>query len=316
MAAIFLSYRRTDAPQACRVYNALVGRFGADAVFMDVETIPFAVSFPEFIREAIADSKVLIALIGFEWAARIREEADPVRMEVETAIERRVPVLPVLIGNTTMPHPDALPTTLLSVSSQNAMTLGVLHDFDTHMRLLTTRIEALLGARSAERAVMSDPRVIERACAAVMRHLSLSYSDSSQASYGSPPDFAVVGASDFSGATRGANAITLFLHRVVKLTDLLELHFILSFWTQQSSMEHLLAGWVLRELEQTPMIPVATFGGVDDFNCNLKVRRSDEDARQVWKLITSDPLRLSLSYIATVSARTPQAQGSSERSTS
>jgi hypothetical protein len=43
MPAIFLSYRRTDSPQACRVFDWLVRRFGKDAVFMDVAAIPLAV---------------------------------------------------------------------------------------------------------------------------------------------------------------------------------------------------------------------------------------------------------------------------------
>ncbi|MCB0112132.1 MAG: toll/interleukin-1 receptor domain-containing protein [Caldilineaceae bacterium] len=54
MATIFLSYRRTDGPQASRIYDWLAQRFGYDAVFMDVTAIPFAVSFTEFIQQAIA----------------------------------------------------------------------------------------------------------------------------------------------------------------------------------------------------------------------------------------------------------------------
>ena len=33
----------------------------------------------------------------------------------------------------------------------------------------------------------------------------------------------------------------------------------------------------------------------------LKIRSSDEDARTVWKMITDQPLQLSLAYIATIS---------------
>ena len=82
MATIFLSYRRTDGPQACRIYDWLSARFGGDAVFMDVAAIPFAVSFSEFIREAIEQSRVLIALIGPDWHERIAEPNDSVCMEI------------------------------------------------------------------------------------------------------------------------------------------------------------------------------------------------------------------------------------------
>jgi hypothetical protein len=36
---------------------------------------------------------------------------------------------------------------------------------------------------------------------------------------------------------------------------------------------------------------------------DLKIRWSDEDPRQVWKMITDLPLRLSLTYVATVSLK-------------
>ena len=84
-----------------RVVAELSARY--DAVFMDVARIPFAVSFPDVIRQAIADSRVLIALIGPEWHRTIDAPADFVRMEIEVALERQVPVLPVLIGSTPMP---------------------------------------------------------------------------------------------------------------------------------------------------------------------------------------------------------------------
>ena len=49
---------------------------------------------------------------------RIQEEADPVRVEVETALRRRVPVIPVLIGNTRMPSSEELPPSLKKSSSR------------------------------------------------------------------------------------------------------------------------------------------------------------------------------------------------------
>ena len=98
--------------------------------------------------------------------------------------------------------------------------------------------------------------------------------------------------------------MTLFLHRVARLAELLELHFILSFWAKNPRDEQALAGWVLRQIEQSPFIPSEFLErGELAAACDLKIRRSDEDPRQIWKMITSDPLRLSLAYIATVSPK-------------
>src|SRR5688500_17385621 len=135
MANIFLSYRRTDGPQACRVREWLVRRLGLDAVFMDVEDIPFAVNFSDFIREQITNSKVLIALIGADWTKKISQPDDMVRTEIEVAIASQVPVLPVLIGNTAMPNSDSLPASISTIARQNAMTVGVLNEDRKSTRL-------------------------------------------------------------------------------------------------------------------------------------------------------------------------------------
>ena len=182
------------------MYDWLAQRFGNDAVFMDVAAIPFAVSFPDYIRESIANSKVLIALIGAQWLKKIHQADDPVRMEIETAISSHISVLPVLIGDTPMPNADDLPASISTIASQNAMTIGVSRDFDTHMQSLLPRIESILGALAAQSMVTSDPLVIWFACDAVNQFLSKTYSDrNSNPNYMGYIDWQVIGTSSFLG---------------------------------------------------------------------------------------------------------------------
>ncbi len=305
MATIFLSYRRTDGPQACRVYDWLVQRFGNDSVFMDVAAIPFAVNFPDFIKEAIANSKILIALIGAQWLTRIHEADDPVRMEIEAAIANHIPVLPVLIGNTPMPAAEELPASISMIAFQNAVTVGVLHDFYSHMQSLLPKIETILGALAAQSVATSDPYVIQRACGGIIRYLQEKAGLDDSAFYGSNLEWKVIGTQDVRDfSSMYLPGVTLFLHRVARLAELVELHFILSFLADDPSLEHVLAGWVMSQLEQTPIIPDEYFEpGAMTTECDLKIRRSDEDARQVWKMITDEPLRLSLAYVATISPK-------------
>jgi hypothetical protein len=115
MALIFLSYKRTDSPQACRVYDWLVQRFGEDAIFMDVAAIPVAVSYVEFIRAAIKACKLVLALIGPQWLTRVQDPNDPVRTELEIALANRITILPVLVGSTAMPSVDQLPHSVAMV---------------------------------------------------------------------------------------------------------------------------------------------------------------------------------------------------------
>lgn len=301
MATLFLSYRRTDSPQACRVYDWLVQRFGKDAVFMDVAGIPVAVNFPDFLRQTITSSKVLIALIGADWLNKIHQADDPVRNEIEAAIAGKIQVLPVLIGNTPMPNAEELPASLSSIAGQNAVTVGVLHDFHTHMQSLLPKIESILGALAMQSVVTADAEVVSRACGGIIRYLEGN-------SYRSTPQlyaqWLVIGTSDLYQSNQIRTRVTLFLHRIARLAELLELHFILSFWAGDTTTEQVLAGWVMRQLEQTPIIPDEFFKiGEKAAEWNLKIRRSDEDARQVWKMITTEPLRLSLAYVATVSPK-------------
>jgi hypothetical protein len=298
MATIFLSYRRTDGPQACRIYDWLTARFGGDAVFMDVAAIPFAVSFSDFIREAIEQSRVMIALIGAGWQEGIDEPDDPVRMEIETALANGVPVLPVLIGNTPMPGREELPESIAAITAQNAVTVGVLHNFQTHMQLLLPKIEAILGAMATHSAVTSNIRIVQCACHGIVNYLMERAGSSGDGAIQSV-NWQSIGTSEFEIMT--GNTGTLFLHRITRLAELLELHFILSFWGHASDIEYLMAGWAMSELERTPVIPENHFSFyLEDAPLELKIRRSDEDARRIWKMVTDRSLRLSISYIATV----------------
>src|SRR6266550_4238978 len=94
---IFLSYRRTDTGgHAGRLYDALSARFGAEQVFMDVDTILIGVDFTEAVREAVAKCDVFLALIGKQWLSsddgtgqrRIDVPDDYLRVEVEAALKR------------------------------------------------------------------------------------------------------------------------------------------------------------------------------------------------------------------------------------
>jgi hypothetical protein len=98
--------------------------------------------------------------------------------------------------------------------------------------------------------------------------------------------------------------VTLFLHRARRLGEALDLHFIVSFWGHAAINEHRLAGWVMHLFERMPVIPDEYLvHGRQAVDCDLKIRRSDEDPRQIWQMITEEPLRLSLAYVATITPR-------------
>ena len=65
MPRIFISYRREDSEHVTgRIYDRLEGHFGRDAVFLDVDTIPFGVDFRDHLGRAVGQCDVLLAVIG------------------------------------------------------------------------------------------------------------------------------------------------------------------------------------------------------------------------------------------------------------
>jgi hypothetical protein len=126
----FISYRRSDSQAATgRLYDRLnaayPGRF-----FRDVSGIGVGVDFLKEIERAVGSSVALIAVIGPTWASaeeagqkRLADPEDFVRIEVSTAIQRGIRIIPVLIGGAAMPREDDLPEALRALRRWNAVQL-------------------------------------------------------------------------------------------------------------------------------------------------------------------------------------------------
>lgn len=149
---IAISYRREDSISiAGRLYDRLQGEFGKGNVFMDFDSIPYGVDFREHIKESLSRAKVLIAVIGPQWSGtisdsnrRIDDPADFVRLEISSALERRIPVIPVLVNKTQMPTASELPTELQPIAFRNALSLDSGVDFHHHIDRLIAGIHELI----------------------------------------------------------------------------------------------------------------------------------------------------------------------------
>src|SRR5262245_32676419 len=128
---------------AGRIRDRLAARYGDDAVFMDIDNIPFGKDFRVHISEAIVQSDVLLVIVGPRWLGagrggnrRIDEETDFVRLEVETALSNAVPIIPVLAGSGRMPQLSQLPESLKNFAFLNAATVATGRDFHQHVERL------------------------------------------------------------------------------------------------------------------------------------------------------------------------------------
>ncbi len=156
MPRIFLSYRRQDSiGVAGRIYDRLRAHFGNDAVFMDIDSIPFGEDFREHIDAAVSQCDVVLAVIGSKWAGeagahrRLDDPRDFVRIELESALNRNLPVIPILIDHATMPGEADLPPSLARLAFRNAIELDQGRDFHPHVDRLIRGIEFHFQKRTA-----------------------------------------------------------------------------------------------------------------------------------------------------------------------
>ena len=152
---IVISYRRADTGMIVgRIFEQLEAHFGKGAVFMDIENIPAGIDFRQHIEAILGKCDIVLALIGPHWAnvdehgqSRILDPGDWVRIEIETALKKNVPVIPVLIDHTPHPKPEQLPDTLKALAFRQATDVAAGRDFHVHMRRLIRAMDHLLGRR-------------------------------------------------------------------------------------------------------------------------------------------------------------------------
>jgi hypothetical protein len=112
VARIFVSYRRDDSAYAAvGIAAGLARSFGSDQVFLDSTSIQAGGVYPATIRTALRQCAALVAVIGPRWMVdrRIDDPRDWVRVELRTAFDRGIPVVPVLLDTATLPTTGELP---------------------------------------------------------------------------------------------------------------------------------------------------------------------------------------------------------------
>src|SRR5262249_6079310 len=147
---ITISYRRGDSGIITgRIFDRLADHYGKNAVFRDIDNIPAGVGFRENIQKTLDQNDVLLAIVGPRWGgshsgrAPPSEPSDPVRVEVETALQKGKPLIPVLVLNARMPTVEHLPSSLHDFAFRNAVTIDAERDFDVHMARLIRSIDRI-----------------------------------------------------------------------------------------------------------------------------------------------------------------------------
>src|SRR5262245_65494785 len=131
MPGIFISYRREDAAaSAGRLFDHLQERFGKDSVFFDIEMEPGA-DFVDAIEQAVGSCDVLLVVISRTWLdcvdgagrRRLEKSGDFVRLEIATAVNGKVRLIPILVDGAQMPEAEMLPEELRPLARRSAVEL-------------------------------------------------------------------------------------------------------------------------------------------------------------------------------------------------
>ncbi|MBB0025865.1 toll/interleukin-1 receptor domain-containing protein [Ralstonia pickettii] len=127
MSSVFISYRREDSEHfAAHLRDGLASRLGPAEVFLDVEDIAAAADWKGRLRAELEAAALLVVVVGPQWldafAKRVPAE-DQVLWEIQTALELKLTVLPLLISRADLPAAQDLPESIRALPVFNALTL-------------------------------------------------------------------------------------------------------------------------------------------------------------------------------------------------
>ncbi|MDX5339142.1 MAG: toll/interleukin-1 receptor domain-containing protein [Cyclobacteriaceae bacterium] len=123
---IFISHRHSDTQSDChRIKSDLQKIFGKDQVFLDIENLEPGIRFAEAIEKTLAQSKVVLVVIGPDWlnvsdekgGRRLFDPKDWVRREIAASLNSPgTRVIPVLVKNAEIPNEEDLPEDLKALT--------------------------------------------------------------------------------------------------------------------------------------------------------------------------------------------------------
>src|SRR5262249_43033572 len=142
-----------------RIRDMMALHFGEDSVFTDIDSIPLGADFLDYINLELSTCDALIAIVGPRWidagkgpGQGLHLETDFVRIEVEAALQRKVPVIPALVGGAPMPRPDELPEALRPFVFRNATAIDSGVNFRNDVDRLVRSLDKTLAPRERQQA--------------------------------------------------------------------------------------------------------------------------------------------------------------------
>ncbi len=156
-AKVFLCYRQDDSADiAGRIHDHLCQRLGHDTIFKDVDAIPLGANFRTFLEGMVNSCVVQLVIIGRQWLEirdangepRLHDPSDWVRIEIEAALARDIPIVPLLVQGASMPRAPQLPPSLQELVYLQGAAVRRDPDFHSDISRLVGSLDKLLALRS------------------------------------------------------------------------------------------------------------------------------------------------------------------------
>lgn len=148
--SIFISYRRSDSiGETRRICDCLERHFGRDHVFKNVDSIPLGMNFREYLDQEVGCCQVLVVVIGPKWlddrGQRFDKSTDWVCRQIEFALRRGIPIIPLLVNDARLPKASELSGELQGLLNWQSIRIRHDPDFRQDVSKLIQGIEHLLG---------------------------------------------------------------------------------------------------------------------------------------------------------------------------
>jgi hypothetical protein len=170
MGHVVINYRREEASAyAGRLYDRLAREFGAEQVFMDIDTLEPGTDYVEAIQNAVNRCSAMVTVIGPDWTSahdergrrRLDNPTDWVRVEIAAALHGGVRVFPLLVGGAIMPVEEELPDELKALARRHALEVSDLRFHTDVDRLIKSLRRMIPNAERVSPGEDQSPRSTE-----------------------------------------------------------------------------------------------------------------------------------------------------------
>jgi hypothetical protein len=139
-----------------RILDRLPERLGDGRAFIDVYDFPVGIDFRGHLSKTLAEIDVLVAIIGLQRPGarpgegpRSVDATDPVRVSIESALARRIPVVAVLLKAEEMLRREQLPESLRPFDLGSAIEVRAGRDFPADVDRLASTLRQIIDRQLA-----------------------------------------------------------------------------------------------------------------------------------------------------------------------